>query len=509
MSSFLHSIALNGLEGKLVRVEVDIQRGLPIFQIVGLADKAVQEARVRVSSAIKNAGFKMPLGKVFVNLAPADINKSGSCYDLPIALAILIASKQITALSNRSCFWGELGLSSETCSTAGALAVAISAKDFGLNSIYLPHINAPEAGIVAGININSVKTLAQFKNPGAVNLGFHKAPIIVEDQKNLAEAINYLTLNGQEMAKRGLAISAAGGHNIIFSGPPGTGKSMLGRALRDLLPELSENEKFEVMKVYSVAGLLNGSNSIKRPFRSPHHTISKTALIGGGANPQPGEISLAHKGVLFLDEFLEFCPSTLDSLRQPLEDKYIEIARLKQTVRLPADFVLAAAINPCKCGYFGDKSIPCVCTASEIEKYRRKINGPIIDRIDLRIWVPRIDSKELLKNDIISEKVKEKEYIQIKTSINEARERQFYFSKKRWGKELSNSQLSTKQILECVDLNSRSEALIELADKKYNLSSRAIIKCLRVAKTIAELDKKDAPDEECICEALSLRTNNW
>jgi len=508
MNYALHSIALTGLEGRLVRVEVDIQRGLPIFQIVGLADKAVQEARVRVTSAIKNAGFKMPLGKVYVNLAPADILKTGSCYDLPIALAILMASNQIRPVDPQACFWGELALSSETCATAGALAVTIAAKDFGLKTIYLPHINAPEAGIVAGINIKPLKTLTQLRKSNAVNSGVpFRSPI--NNKPSFKEGFNYLTLNGHEMAKRGLAISAAGGHNIIFSGPPGTGKSMLGKALRELLPDLSERESFEVMKVYSVAGLLNGRSYIERPFRSPHHTISKTALIGGGANPQPGEISLAHKGVLFLDEFLEFNPSTLDSLRQPLEDKYIDISRLKQVVRLPSDFILAAAINPCKCGYFGDKSINCVCSASEIERYRRKITGPIIDRIDIRIWVPRIDSKELLKNDILTQDLKKKDFVKVKEDITEARDRQFFNSLKRWKRELTNSELSTKQILECIDLNSRSESLIELADKKYHLSSRAIIKCLKVAKTIAELEKKDSPDEENICEALSLRTNNW
>jgi len=370
MVSKVQSLALSGLEGRTITVEVDLHQGLPAFHIVGLPGQAVQESRIRVAAALKNSGFKLPLQKIVVNLAPADVNKSGSNYDLAIAVGILLASRQIRFKSCKAAFWGELSLTGETTFSQGALPIVAAARKHDFQEIFIPDINAQEAGIIAGINIKPVKSLVQLVN------NFSGIPIPEFHSSNVS-SLNYLTdpapdldfsaIRGQQQAKRGLVIAAAGGHNILFKGPPGTGKTHLSRTVSGILPALTFEEMLAVTKIYSIAGLLGGKNMItSRPFRSPHHTASQVAVIGGGSCLKPGEITLAHKGILFLDEFTEFPAALLEALRQPLEDQIINLSRSSGTVIFPADFMLIAAMNPCKCGYYEDPGHVCTCTAAEL-----------------------------------------------------------------------------------------------------------------------------------------------
>ena len=504
------SIANVGLKGIEIEVEVNIaDKGFPGFGIVGLASKAVEEAKERVKTAIINSDINFPNAKITINLAPADLPKDGSCYDLPISVGILASMGELILPKERSYFYGELSLDGSLRHTRGVFLLALLAKEEGIKKIYVPRMSANEASVIEGVEVypvDNLKNLIKHLN------GERKIePLKTVNVQDIFDDINpdfdFSEILGQEQAKRALEIAAAGGHNVFMMGPPGSGKTMLSRAIPGILPNLSEKESLEVTKIFSITGNIPPGGSLirQRPFRSPHHTTSQIGLIGGGSNPKPGEVSLAHRGVLFLDEFPEFGRNSLEALRQPLEDGFVSICRASGSVTFPAQFMLIAAANPCQCGYLGDSKKECRCSPWQILNYRKKLSGPIMDRIDLHLTVPAVDVNHLMmgKNEINHNEKSEV----IRKRVVEARKIQSERFK-NLNHIHSNSDMKNSHLKEFSNLTGPANLLLKQAVNKFNLSARVYFRLIKVARTIADLEKSMEIKENHIAEALQYRVKN-
>jgi len=510
----VYSAQVNLLSGQIVTIEVDLSRGLHTFNVVGLPDNAVNESKDRVSSAIKNSGFKSPKAKnqkIIVSLSPADLKKEGPFFDLAIALSYLLASEDLKFDSEKKIFLGELGLDGTLRRIRGALPLVMEAKRAGYEEVYLPKENAIEAALVEGIKIfgaNDLKEVVEHvnENKPARNVSHSNTGGKIKVQsrteveyKKERKNSNFSDIKGQEGAKRGLEIAAAGGHNIAMYGPPGTGKTMLARAFSQLLPDLNLEEVLEITGIHSVAGATRGELISSPPFRSPHHTSSYVSIIGGGTYPKPGEVTLAHKGVLFLDEFPEFEKRVIESLRQPLEDNVVSISRAKGSAIFPSNFILVAAMNPCPCGNAGSKQKACICRPSDLDRYKRKLSGPIIDRIDLWVSVGNVDYKKL------GEEGNGEKSENIKYRVMKAREVQ----KKRFEKFkrniTTNSEMNVKDLSNMVKLDEKVRNLLDDSAERLALSARAYHRVIKIARTIADLENSEEVNSNHILEAIQYR----
>ena len=502
MLSKIKSIALNGLDGNLVEIQTDISNGIPEFEIVGLPDTSVKEAKKRINAAIKNSNIDFPSKKILINLAPANIRKEGSSFDLAMAVGILIAMDKIPKIDiNKlasTIFIGELSLDGKLNRTNGVLPMCIEAKELGIKTVILPKANANEASIISELNIipvSNIEELVQHLNKEKEIPRFIIENFLFDKNYNM----DFSEVKGQENVKRALEITASGYHNCLMLGSPGGGKTMMAKRLVTILPELSINEAMEITKIHSVSGELKRDGLImNRPFRMPHHTVPISTIIGGGKIPKPGEISLAHYGVLFFDELTEFSRTILESLREPLENKEIIINRLNGNYRFPCNFMFIASMNPCPCGYYGDEEKECKCTSQEIHRYLRKISGPLLDRIDIQIEVKRP------KIEKISSRKKLESSEQIRERVNKARKIQLE-RYKNFGI-YSNAELSTKMIAEFCRLDRQGEELLQSAFRKLRLSVRAYERILKVARTIADLDDKTNIESKHIAEAIQYRS---
>ena len=502
MIAKVRSMGLQGIGGYEVLLEVYISNGLPAFDVVGLPDAAVREARERVRAAIKNNGYRFPVSRMTVNLAPADKKKAGTLYDLPMFIGILAADGDIDEPGDDCAFIGELSLSGELRPVYGALPMAIAAARCGVKKLFVPADNAAEAAFADGISVYPVKNVDELLRlmRGEVNIEPAAAPALDTLREHMPD---FSEVKGQENVKRALEIAAAGGHNILIVGPPGAGKSMMAKRLPGILPDMSRGEMIQSTEIYSVAGLTSREHPIvsMRPFRAPHHTVSAAGLSGGGTSPRPGEISLAHNGVLFLDELPEFRSDVLEVLRQPLEDGEVTVSRVAGTVTYPSRFMLVCAMNPCKCGWYGHPSGRCRCTERDVRRYHSKISGPLLDRIDLIVEVPALDYEELSRRSSAERSA------DIKKRVNAAREIQ----RRRFGGDgtMCNAHIGSREMSEICALDAEGEALMHAAFDSMRLSARSYDRILRVARTIADLDGQKNISAEHIAEAIQYRTYDF